>query len=195
MNYLYDATTTKLENLMKKIFIAAVAALAAMVATPAMASDFTGLHVEARAGADHINVNTGAGVASADGVTYGVGVGYDTQVLPRLVVGVNAAFDGSTANGSFKGLGAHGKNSLEATARAGIKVGDAVLVYGRVGYVRRTIGFNFTKVNDTESGFLYGGGAELAVTDHLYVGAEYRTTNFGSNYATHQGLVTAGFRF
>ena len=183
---------------MKKLILAAIAAATVMVATPALASDFTGLHVEARVGADKIKVDTGAkvaGVLTASGVSYGIGVGYDTQVLPRVVVGVDAAFDGSTADGSFKGLNVHGKNSLELTARAGFKVGDSVLAYGRVGYVRRVTNLKFANVSSTDSGFLYGGGAELAVTDHVFVNAEYRTTNFGNTYVAHQFLGSVGYRF
>ena len=68
---------------MTKTFIA-IAAMAAMFATPAMASDFSGPRIEITAGADDVT----GGVDPTD-VTYGAALGYDRQ-YGKVVIGVDA---------------------------------------------------------------------------------------------------------
>ena len=178
---------------MKKI-ITVVALAVATLATPAMAQTFTGPRVEARVGATHLNVDTAKGRIDADGVTYGVAVGYDKQVLPRVIVGVDLAVDNTSSDKTVRGaFAADSKRDFEASARLGYAVLDNVLVYGRLGYSNEIIGLNFR--NTTAGGLRYGGGAEFALSKHLYVKGEYRTTNYDSTTVSHQGLAAVGFRF
>lgn len=74
--------------------------------------------------------------------------------------------------------------SLGASARAGWMIGDAVLVYGRVGAVASrfevdyaTTGFATAK-NDTLTGLRVGVGVEAALTDRLRMRIDYSRTGY-----------------
>jgi outer membrane immunogenic protein len=178
---------------MKKIIFAAMALTGMVAAAPAMAQDFTGPKVEARVGFDHLNIDAAKGHVNADGVTYGVAVGYDVQVLPHVITGVEVALDTSSADGSIKAVGAaNAKRDIEASARLGYALGP-VLVYGKLGYSNQMIGWNGKNI--VAGGLRYGGGAEFALTKHLYVKGEYRTTKYDAATTSHQGLVAVGLRF
>ncbi len=177
-----------------KTFISAILLSAVAFASPAMAKDFTGPRVEARVGFDNLNIEAAKGHVDVDGVTYGVAAGYDVRVLPRVIAGVEVGLDNSSADRSVTGvLAADAKRDFEASGRLGYVLGDSVLVYGKLGYSNQMIGLNGK--NTIAGGLRYGGGVEVAVTEHVYVKGEYRTTKYDTATTSHQGLVAVGFRF
>lgn len=60
---------------------------------------------------------------------------------------------------------------------AGVKIGDAALLYGKVGYA--WLDGVQTGAGEGIDGLLLGGGAELALTDSISARAEYRYIDYG----------------
>jgi outer membrane immunogenic protein len=212
--------------------LALVAAASAMAfAIPAAAQNantFTGPRVEALAGYDSSQPGSSVNVPGAndnfDGVNYGVGVGYDFD-MGSAVLGVEGEFMESEAHTEFNttGLTGFGVRNLDAGrdlyvgARAGIKVGPNSLVYAKAGYTNAT--YNVLASNnatDTDNdlkldGWRAGAGAEVAVTNNVFVKGEYRYSqyqegrveapngatsgNFDVDVDRHQFVVGVGARF
>ena len=169
---------------MKTLIIAATAALA-MVATPAMAGDFTGVRAEVTAGGDDVT----SGV-DATNVAYGAAVGYDLQ-LGKVVIGVEA-----TAANVFE------RADLGAAARIGYALNKNVLAYGRVGYTdlerpqvctgTRTI---VCRNAPNLDGVTVGAGLEVKLAGPVFTKAEYRYTDFAGGVGRHGALAGIGVRF
>lgn len=145
---------------------------AAFAATPAMASDFAGVRVEATAGVDDVT----GGVDATD-VAYGAALGYDLQ-LGKVVVGAEA-----TAANVFD------RADLGAAARLGYVLNENVLAFTRVGYTSLDLGAR------SADGLTVGGGLEVNLSGPVFVKAEYRYTDFEANLGRHGALVGVGFRF
>lgn len=158
-----------MKNILKLL---AVPAAMFAAATPAFASDFTGPRVETGVVFNDTNV-------SKSDTQLNVGVGYDVALSPALRLGVDV-----TAAGPFTN-----NRELGISGRLGVAVTPNVLVYGKAGYANREL------YNTKLDGFQYGGGAEVAVTDNLYVKGEYRRTNYENNVNGNAGLVSLGIRF
>lgn len=186
---------------MKKFIALALAATAITAAAPAMAQDFTGPRVEARIGMDSAKLNANA--ASASGLAYGGAIGYDFAVSPNVRLGVTAALDSSTTDQKFSGLlHADTKRDIELGARVGYVVSPSTLVYAMGAYTNQRVGYSLdTKTGNvgighqTGEGYRVGGGVELAVTQHTFVKAEYRHSEYGSDVRSNQILTGFGVRF
>lgn len=158
---------------MKKITLV-MAAAAALVAAPAMASDFTGVRAEVTAGLDDVT----EGVDPTD-VTYGAGVGVDAELYKNVIVGVEATVDN-----------VFDRRNIGAAARLGVVVADKALVYGKVGYT------NWKQTTSAElEGLRLGAGVEANLVGPVYGKVEYRYTDFAGNVGNHGGLVGFGVRF
>jgi outer membrane immunogenic protein len=160
---------------MNKTF-ALVAITTALVATPVMAGNsFTGVRAEVTAGFDDVT-----GERDLNNVTYGIGVGVDAEVYPRVIVGAEATLDN-----------VFDRRNIGAGARLGYTFGDRVLVYTKAGWA------NFQPVPGGVKldGFRVGGGVEARVVGNIYAKAEYRYTDFASGVGQHAGLAGIGFRF
>ena len=158
---------------MKKLITLAAFSLAA-IATPAMATDFTGPRVEVTAGADDVT-----GVRDTTDVTYGAAVGFDFRVAGPVIAGVEANLDN-----------VFDRRDVGASARLGVEATENLLVYGKVGYA------NYKDVFSRElDGLRVGGGVELAVTKNVFAKAEYRYTDFDKGVGKHDALVGVGLRF
>lgn len=158
---------------MKKIFIAAAMALG-LSATPAFASNFTGVRAEVTAGAD--DVTNGVDLTE---VTYGAGIGADAELYKNVIVGAEANLDN-----------VFDRRNVAVSARLGYVVADKVLVYGKAGYA------NWKQTTSTElEGLRLGGGVETRLYGQTYVKAEYRYTDFEGPVGQHGGLVGIGVRF
>ncbi len=155
---------------MKKIFALALVA-ASLTAAPAMAQTFTGVRVEATAGADDVTK-----LNDTTDVVYGAAVGLDAPVFGgKLVVGVEGSVDNVFER----------RSAIAGSVRVGVPVGR-VMPYVKAGYE------NFRDLD----GIRVGGGLEYALTKNLYTKAEYRYTDFqNSGAGRHQGLVGVGIRF
>lgn len=176
---------------MIRIVLAAAAAL--MAVAPAAAADFTGPRIEARVGADSVEVANGV---DAKGVTYGLGLGYDFNLLPGVVAGVEATAAKSSADGTFAGIKGEAKTDFEAGARVGVPLGNA-LVYGRVAYAHSRFGVRVNNVGTStnEDGYVLGGGVEFAVSNNIYLKAEYNRTDYGNDLNRTKLVGGVGFRF
>lgn len=158
---------------MKNFVIGTAIAALAMLATPALAEDFSGPRLEATIGANDVT----RGVDPND-VSYGVGVGYDFQfgkVVAGLEAGVDNVFD---------------RRDIGVGARLGYVLNENVLVFTKVGYSN-------WKPTDrlTLEGVRVGGGVEVNVAGPVYAKVEYRYTDFDGPTGKHEALVGVGYRF
>lgn len=136
------------------------------------------------------------------GVGYLGYAGFDVAFGPQFLAGVelSAGRGGKTlrqtlAGGSFSsepGL------SFDITGRAGVVVGNNVLLYGRAGYARQKVTdtTNFTvsgaapvKDKRTDGGIVYGVGAELAVSERIAVRAEFDQAYFSKRFICDRLLL------
>lgn len=220
---------------MKKFLSVILAGSAMAVAAPAMAQDsdaaFTGLRVEGLIGYDSVRPGSTVNIDNADdvnqsieGVGYGVGVGFDFATS-GVVLGVEGEWMESGASteydtDDFTGFGvanAEMGRDLYVGARAGVLVTPSVLAYVKGGYTNAKIDILATD-NTTDlgtnlklDGWRAGAGLEVAVSQNIFVKAEYRYSNYGTGTVQlpsggtsdsfdvdldrHQGVVGVGFRF
>lgn len=162
---------------MKRILIAA--ALAATVATPALAQDaapantFNGVRFDAQIGfADD-------DIFGTEAFTYGVEAGYDFD-LGGAVAGPYVGLQDSDDTGREYSIG----------GRIGAKVSSNALVYGAVGYT------NLEVVDDFDiDGVRFGLGIEVAPAKNVYIKAEQRYANYEYGAELWQTVLGVGFRF
>lgn len=191
-------------------FIAFAVLLAPLAAVPAAAQTagtpndptFTGPRIEAHVGYDRLGTNNTTG--NIDGVTYGVGVGYDYAIGGALLgVEVNAdlsSTDGSAGTG-LSGVSVEAKRDLDASVRVGTIIGSRALLYAKVGYansrfrVAATDAFGTVSASDNLDGVRAGLGVEYALSGNSFVKAEYRYTNYEQGVDRNQVLAGVGFRF
>jgi len=190
---------------MRKIVLAAL--FAATVATPALAQDtsLSGFRLEGLVGYETTDVED----EGTDGVTYGVGVGYDIH-SGRAVYGVEAEAMESGIKECVNGvdlpndrLCVSGKRDLYVGGRVGALVGANSLAYLKVGYTNARLQLDYSRgIVGTEArtsedldGVRVGGGFQLGLGPNLYGKAEYRYSNYEQGYDKHQGVVGLGFKF
>lgn len=190
---------------------AALAALAvAGLPGQALAHDWTGFYAGANAGIGHVQVKwtnlvvpsePGAGrpnqtimTPTNDGFVGGAQIGYNQQ-MGAWVWGVEAAFDGSSLDGTGDCVGGYGdyhancgtRNAWKAdfTARIGGVVGPALLYIKAGGtlmdettradnvYNDGYLAGSYQHDSSTKFGYLFGMGAEVAFTDCMSGAIEY----------------------
>ena len=192
---------------MRFLFVAA----AVLAGAPAVAADFTGTRIEARVGYDRLGAKVSDGFDSVsdhkDGAAFGVGVGYDFPLGKMLIAGIEGDVDFFTTKYCDDGLGAclKARRDFEASARLGTKVSDRVMLYIKGGYANGELRLTAPGFSATESrgGWRVGAGGQFAVSEHLYVKAEYRYTRYsGDNvdgyrlrFDRNQVIGAVGFRF
>ena len=163
---------------MKRIFVAALAAVAAMTAAPAMADDFSGARVGVEAGV------VGDDFGSTTKGTYGVVAGYDFD-LGNVVVGPQVG-----ATGVFDS-GVDGLRELTAGARLGVKVADRTLVYGTAAYSN----IDAKGLPGALDGVRVGLGLEQKLGSNVYASVETRYGNYEYGAELYQTVVGVGVRF
>ena len=193
---------------MRKYILAAL--VAGTIAAPAYAQDaspFTGLRVEGIGGYDQMKVDGG----KSDGITYGVGIGYDMQA-GGAVFGIEAEAADSTVDECIADFDVTGDElcaeqgrDLYIGGRAGAVVGGSTLLYAKAGYTNSRVRLDYEDgtagtVNDFSEGagldgVRVGAGAEFALGTNAYAKAEYRYSNYEQGFEKHQGVVGFGFRF
>lgn len=212
---------------------AALAGFVALAAGPAAAQTFTGPRIEGTVGWDQLRYDLGSAAESTTTKTtkerrsdlgYGVTVGYDRQVTPTLIVGVEGGVTFSqgdyTSNGFPVGDTVHVRRDLSAAARIGTRVGSNALLYGKVGYSNLQLGVDTVQGGfDPAAGFggvigagpgatatttygrrnydgvLLGVGAEVGLTANTYLKTEYRYTDYQDGVARQNVLTGFGIRF
>lgn len=198
---------------MRKLVFAALAASA--FATPAFAQDapFTGLRAEGVVGYDKVEDGTGQDAGSSDGVTYGGAIGYDVQ-MGGAVIGAEAELTGSTTDTRADSLLAAGDRltvdmgrDIYLGGRVGVAVTPTTLLYAKGGYTNARIettyetGAATTRIDEDMEGYRIGAGAEVALSDNMYLKGEYRYSNYGNidgydiDVDRHQVVAGVGIRF
>ncbi len=119
-------------------------------------------------------------------------VGYDVQLGNVLVIGGEGGI--GRGGGTLKAASTVGDYALkprwawDISGRIGVLPVPRVLLYGRTGYgwlrTREATDFRATNLADvnsssTKSGFLWGGGAEVALLPGVFTRAEYNRVNYG----------------
>lgn len=193
------------------IFAASAVALAA-IATPAFAQDddksFTGPRADVIVGWDHVGSGVGSATIKDDGVVYGGSLGYDHQI-GKLVLGVEGEATGATTGETVHNVLTPGDSAsnragrdLYAGARLGVALSPRAMIYAKGGYTNARItnryvsGTTTTTGNDTFDGWRLGAGAEVKLTDKVYVKGEYRYSQYdrihGTNFDVNRQQVVGG---
>ncbi|HEY0086516.1 MAG TPA: outer membrane beta-barrel protein [Allosphingosinicella sp.] len=194
---------------MRKYIIAAL--FAATAASPALAqtadaaaTNLGGFRIEGLVGYETTDVED----EGTDGLTYGVGIGFDVQ-SGRTVFGVEAEAMESEIDECVTGVPAAGDSlcakagrDLYVGGRAGMVVGANSLVYAKAGYTNTRLELEYdpavgttTSASDDLDGVRVGGGVQFGLGPNLYAKAEYRYSNYEAGFEKHQGLVGVGFKF
>ena len=190
---------------MRKYILAAL--LAGGLATPAIAQETPqgGLRVEGLVGYDNATVE-GEG---ANDISYGLGVGFDTQV-GSAVVGVEAEAMQSDVNECVSGvdvagdqLCANAGRDLYVGARVGFAMGENSLIYVKGGYTnaRYNLDYKLTSTatavstHDDLDGGRVGAGVQFGFGPNVYAKLEYRYSNYEQGFEKHQGVAGIGFKF
>ena len=191
-------------------FAFAAALLAGTIATPALAQDnphLGGFHVDGIVGWDRPSIQD----EHANGVTYGVGAGYDVQA-GNAIFGVEAEASDSTADRDVTGaviagdsLRVRAGRDLYVGGRAGVGVGGNSLVYVKAGYTNARVRVDYddgtaATVNDFTQrtnldGIRAGVGAQFGIGSNAYLRTEYRYSNYQDGVDRHQVVGGIGLRF
>jgi hypothetical protein len=175
---------------MKRIFTA-VSLAALVVAAPALAADlkgdaasqgsapaakgaaFTGLSLYGFAGGEFANVSVdGLDGIGADGLTGGLGLGYDVACGGALRCGVWIEGGASNVAVTYGGADLLSEDYFGAAgARVGVVWGSS-LVYGRAGYQLSEWSSDLTTQNISTQWWLVGGGIETRLREHLSIGVD-----------------------
>jgi outer membrane immunogenic protein len=187
---------------MRKIIVAAL--LAGTLATPAFAQDtaspFTGFRIEGLAGYDvlksgerddGVDTDENNGDESIEGVSYGVGAGFDFD-LGGIVAGIEAEYSESTgkqeADETLDGIPftssiATGRD-IYVGGRLGFRAAPSTLIYGKAGYTNTSIEFAAESADDrfeldsNVDGLRLGAGVEQLFGPNMYGKLEYRYSNY-----------------
>lgn len=193
---------------MRKYLLAALCA--GTFATPAFAQDqgnLSGFRVEGLVGYDRPSIAD----ENADGVLYGMGVGYDFQ-SGNAVFGIEAEATDSTANERVAGFALPGDElrvragrDLYVGGRVGAVVGGGTLLYAKAGYTNARVRIDYEDgtagtINDFTDrtnldGVRGGAGAQFAIGSNAYLKTEYRYSNYQDGVDRHQVVGGFGFRF
>ena len=194
---------------MRKFAFAALC-LAATIATPALAQDnpnLGGFHVDGLVGWDRTSIQN----EHANGVTYGVGAGYDFQA-GNAIFGVEAEASDSTADRDVTGaviagdsLRVRAGRDLYVGGRVGFGVGSNSLIYAKAGYTNARFRADYddgtaaTVADFTQrtnlDGVRAGVGAQFGIGSRAYLRTEYRYSNYQDGVDRHQVVGGVGFRF
>ncbi|HTU10115.1 MAG TPA: porin family protein [Allosphingosinicella sp.] len=191
-------------------FAFAAALLAGTIATPALAQDnnnLGGFRVEGLVGYDRPSIED----EGADGVAYGVGVGYDFQ-SGNAVFGIEAEAMDSSANEQATGVALPGDTlrvsagrDLYVGGRVGFGVGSNSLLYAKAGYTNARVRVSYedgtagTVADFTDrtnlDGLRVGAGAQFGIGSNAFLKTEYRYSNYQDGVDRHQVVGGVGFRF
>lgn len=143
----------------------------------------------------------------------GLFAGFNMQLAPQFVAGVEGDFTLWNPNGSalIAGSTYQADSDLQGTIRARLGMTfENLLVFatGGVAFADATFKGPFGSTSQTQIGWVLGGGVEAKVTEQVFARAEYLYTSFGSDdYAlgpvqringdldTHTLRVGVGVRF
>jgi len=186
--------------------LASVAVLAA--AAPASAEGF---RAEIHGGWDHVRADDGA-VNSNDsdsGIVYGIGVGYDVRIAPKVELGIDLSADLSSMEECETSVIVANDQAcldagrdLAAAVRLGYKVTDRGTLYALAGYSNARFRFDYTTPAGVTTrdgrnldGFRLGAGYQHGFGEKAYGKVEYRYSNYEADVTRHQVLLGVGINF
>ena len=193
----------------KKMAILVACAAFAALATPASAAVTSGGRVEVIAGWDHGSVDfTDFGIADdidSDGIVFGIGAGYDFALGTGTAIGIDVEASESTGDIDVT----DGATSAEISVGRDLYVGGRLTfaagananVYVKAGYTNARIhatvtdGFDIISDSANADGVRGGIGAQFGLGRNLYLGGEYRYSNYEADFSRHQLVGTLGLRF
>lgn len=127
--------------------------------------------------------------SNTGGVVGGAQIGYNYQLTPLFVVGLETDFQGSSVGGGGnQGWGATRSVDWFGTVRgrAGVSMLNAqLLLYGTGGFAYGDLRLNYGWLGSqarTGTGWTAGGGLEYAFLPNWSAKVEYLYTNIGANY-------------
>jgi len=150
-----------------------VQAPVAVMPAPVASADWSGAYVGAQLGYGDFQGESDLGSEDdLTGQTYGVFAGYQ-QDLGRFVVGGELAYDDVSGIGSDT-FGIDGDSLISAKVRLGYDAGRFLPYVTLGGAQLATTG----AVDDSDTGYLYGLGADYALTDSWRIGVEANQYQF-----------------
>lgn len=175
--------------------------------SPTSAFSWTGAYIGAMGGYEWGKASGGGESWNADGWTGGAYAGYNWQVDPNFVLGLEADISASGSDGTGMS-GTNVKNNWNGTvrARAGVAF-DRILVYGTGGFAGGGLKVNDGTISESKgvSGWTVGGGVEAAITNNVTTRLEYRYTDLGThnvapapgsiNFKSNEVLAGVGLKF
>lgn len=192
---------------MKLIHVLAAAA-ATFVATPSLAAPVSGARVEAIVGWDNNSVDLdafGFDDLDRDGFLYGLRAGYDFGLSDTVSIGVDAEITDSTADVDVVDGNDFAEVSIGRDLYAGARLTGAVAqnvnLYGMVGYTNARVSAGARVGNATfddaanADGIRAGIGAQYYVASNVFLGLEYRYSNYEGGFSRNQVAGSVGFRF
>lgn len=186
----------------------------AQEATPA--ANFEGPRIEALVGYD--NHRSGSEVdiddsrdlkQSIDGVSYGVGIGYDFAAGDQMTIGAEAEITESSAGWDNNNdqinvfnLGrVNAGRDIYVGGRIGYAVSPTTLLYAKAGYTNARYNFqgsdgttDLSQRLDTD-GYRVGAGVEHKLGTNAFVKLEYRYSNYGEGEIDFNGETPDSSRF
>ncbi|MBB4096801.1 outer membrane beta-barrel protein [Sphingomonas kyeonggiensis] len=197
---------------MKRLLtLATLASLAPAVAfAQSSEPSFTGPHVAISGGWNQnqdkkVLTGTSKDSRSRGGIAVRGAAGYDIGIGRMAIVGGEVGI----ATGGRDVVTRRGTSSyrtdprltLDATARVGIKPVDNVLLFGKAGWAMQNVRTRLATTTgslsskSTEHGFLWGAGAELAVTRNVALRADFDRVSFNDHYRRNRVLAGVNVRF
>ncbi len=151
----------------------------------------------------YVGLTGGYGWGTASGWLGGAYAGYNFQVDPNWVVGLEG--DLTFSNRSAKVNGSTVSNGWDSTVRGRVGYAyDRFLFYGTGGVAFGDVNATKPSQSSTKVGWTLGAGIEAAVTSNVTTRLEYRHTDLGStsfkgpgtvNYTADDLMVGVGFKF
>ena len=198
------------------LLISSCVLLALLPTAPAFAQDFNGLHAGVQGGweqNDVRNPETDLGTVAIDddhqSFTGGFFLGYDQQVAPQIVLGVEGGMDFS-ADDSVESTSVTGlvsvdpQWSIDLTTRAGYLLNPTTLTYVRGGYTNARIETSVTNgatlllETENRNGWLVGAGVERQFLQNVSGRLEYRYSDLSEgegSFDRHRILAGIAYRF
>jgi outer membrane immunogenic protein len=187
--------------------LASVAALSA-AATPAAAEGF---RAEIHGGWDHVRADNGSinNDDSDSGIVYGIGLGYDVAIAPKVELGLDLSADLSSMEECENNVVLANDlacldagRDLAAAVRLGYKVSDRGTLYALAGYTNARYRFEYTTPAGVTTrdgrnldGFRLGAGYQHDFGERMYGKVEYRYSNYEADVTRHQALIGVGVKF
>lgn len=192
--------------------IVAAATIVGATSANAQTVDWSGFNAGVQVGyawgdTDH-SFDNGApsDTSGVDGIVLGGHLGWKMQSASSLVYGIEGDFEWSNADGGFDnmtGITSTGSAEInwEASARAVLGVASGnTLIYATGGGAFADYDFMGGPSGDlccgyggTQVGWTVGGGVDLMASGNMYLGIQYRYTDFGSDSGamppTYPGVI------